>query len=226
LNILAGTTNELLTENVKEDDLRSGFLPRFIFICATQRNGSLPKPPNADLKWRRELIKMLKKASKRHGEIRFSPEAESIYTEWYLSREKKLERDSMKGLLNPFYTRLNDYLLKVAMLFAVNDGSPIISEAHMRQGTVLIDYLTNNLRYYLMNELTFSTFAKDKKKIMEKIINGGPKGISYSLLLRNSNKKAKDLGEYLITLKDSEEIYELKGPKGGKFYVSTKFNTV
>ena len=188
-----------------------------------KKGKSVPLPPPADLKLRKRLIKMLTRLFKKHGQVVISAEAQKLYVDWYGQHEGKLDKESLKSLLAPFYVRLADYLLKITMLFAVNDETLTISEAHMRQGILLTDYLTDNLRYYLKHEMCFSKFAKEKHKIRKMIIDAGFEGISHSKLLQNSNKDTNTLGVYLATLSGCGDIYEGFGPKKGKVYISTQY---
>ena len=223
LNILGASTTEWFIENIKEEELRSGFLARFIYICAMRKGKSMPFPPPADLKIRKTLIKILTRLNKKHSEIVLNAEAKKLYETWYVKHEAKLDKESLKGLLAPFYVRLADYLLKISMLFAVNEETLIINEAHMKQAISLTDYLTENLRYYLKNEMSFSKFTKEKKKIKKMIQDSGFEGLNYGKLLRNSNKDPNTLRVYLTTLIECGEINERLGPKNGKIYVSSQY---
>jgi len=223
LNILGASTTEWFIEHIKEAELRSGFLARFIYICADKRAKSLPLPPPADLKQRNGLIKELQRLGKKHGEIRLSAEARKIYEAWYVQHEDQLKNEPLRSIFSPFYVRFSDYLLKIAMLFAINDHVLEISQSHMERAIVFTDYFKDNLRYYLTNEMAFSPFAKEKNKLKKMIQNSGFEGVNHSKLLRNSNKASNVLAHYIVTLIDCGDIYEVSGPKGGKIYVSSQF---
>jgi hypothetical protein len=223
LNILGASTFEWFVGKIKEDELKSGFLARFIYFTAGKKEESLPLPDPADKKLRKKLVKMLIQIGKKRGNIKLSPEAKEDYEKWYIEHENRLDDQALKAILASFYVRLCDYALRLAMIFAVNDETLLISKEHMAMAISFINYLRATLEYLLNNEMVFSPFAKGKKKIRELIVNSGPGGITRGKLLQNSNEESQNLDKYIRTLAETDEIYEDFGPKGGKIYISAMY---
>lgn len=207
ISILSATTQEWFLERAKEGDLLGGFLPRFIFVPASSKEKSLAFPPPADMTKRNKLVRTLKEISELKGEIHFSPEAEKLHREWYVRYEAKMD----SGLLNGFYSRLETYALKFAILIEIiRNRSLIITEKSIKEAGQLVNFLTESLRKLADNDFTFTGFQRCKRKV-EKIIKfAGNEGIVRRDLLRKSKVSADYLDKIIETLKEEETISEEK----------------
>jgi len=207
ISILSATTQEWFLERAKEGDLLGGFLPRFIFVPASSKEKSLAFPPPADMSKRNNLVRTLKEISELKGKIEFSPEAKRLHREWFVRYEAKMD----SGLLNGFYSRLETYALKFAILLEIiKNRSFTIGEKTVKEACQLVNFLTESLRKLADNDFTFTGFQRDKKKVERLIKSAGSQGIVRRDLLKKSKVSADYLNKIVETLKEEETINEEK----------------
>jgi hypothetical protein len=210
LCILGASTTEWLLGVLKEGDLRSGFLARFLYLFAHKKGGSKPLPPSPVLELKNKLIQNLKDISKIKEEMVFSPDARKLYEGWYKKIEYEIGNHAKKDILSSFYVRLIDYCIKIAMLYALNDKVTYIEKRHFSMALLLIEYFKQNVEYCIESEFTFTWFEKQKKRVSDMIMRKPE--IQYSDLLRNLRGiRARTLKEILENLKDTDDIEELEG---------------
>jgi hypothetical protein len=216
LCILGASTIDWLVEMLKENDLRSGFLARFLYISVNSRGNSKPMPPPPDIMLKDKLIIELKELQNNLiGEVTFSDDALTDYVAWYERQQKELDVHPKKDLLSSFYVRLMDYCIKIAILYAINDHKVKIEKSHFSMSSQIVEYLKLNIEYCIEKEFTFTWIEKQKKRVLG-IIQRSPE-IKYRKLLQNSKGiKGRQLKEIVSDLEEAGEISDV----GDKSYVS------
>lgn len=211
ISILSATTQEWFLKKLNEDDLRGGFLPRFIFVPANTKEKSLAFPRLIDMSKKNALAHMLKGVSELEGEMKFSPEAEKFYREWF----QKYETGIDGGLLTGFYSRLETYMLKLAILIeSIRNRSLLISEKSVREAGQLANFLTGSIRKMADKDFVFTRFQRDKRKVEELIKSAGSEGIARKDLLKKSKVSADYLNKMIETLMQEQTI-NVETVKGG-----------
>ena len=210
LSILATSTVEWIVKNIKEHDIRGGFIPRILFFIADQIGNPIPIPPPPDWELRSMMLEELQKLGEIEGQASLSPQAKARYEAWYIQNFHALQQED--SLLTGAYTRLSDYCVKVAMLYELSAScSLVVSEDAMKRAIKLIEYLKCSLKRLVQEEMTFSVEMARQKKVSD-IIRMNP-GISKSDLLKKSRLSSKELGHTLETLIEAEAV-DLNHQKG------------
>ncbi len=200
VNIFSASTVSWIAENLKEADLKSGFMQRFIIFYAQQDKKEIALPIASELPT--GLIIKLKELIEIKGEIKLSQEAKERYEEFYYGESEIKKRQS--EIYGSYHTRLYTIVIKVAMIYCV-----------MRKDTTIIkediDYAIE-LKLILEKYLyaVYDKLIKDRnKEIMDKILNiisdnGGI--IERSKLLRYTHMLKRDFDNFIDTLIERRSI--------------------
>ena len=200
LNIFAASTIDWLLSKIKEGDIRGGFFSRFIYFAPTTKGKRLAFPPKADQVAESKVLNDLALLQEVSGEMTLARDARDYYKHWIYSHEDELVGHEQGSILSSFYTRLADYALKFAMLYSASaDESLEISKKRMVQAIELVEFLKTNVRRLVTEELVFTRYEAQRKKVMDLLRKMGG-DTDYSALLKRSHMKADELKPILRTL--------------------------
>ena len=209
INIIGATTESWLLKNMNESSVRGGFLPRFLFVWAKEKECTMPIPSEPDKRQRGLLLERLKEIMGLVGDgdpipMVMSNEARNVYIRFHeLIESNYLNSDS---LYSPFYSRALTYVLKYAMLIAIDyENSFIVSGTAMEKAVIRIDRLLKGFREFVNEEVTFNKYQASRKRVKDFIIARGEVGKSG--LLQGLKMSSKDLGAVLTTLVEEETIH-------------------
>jgi len=116
--LLSGTTQSRFQNNVEEDDIESGFLPRFIFSMGDNlewRTISKRKPEQTELKDKLKTI-LNRVYNEEFGAVEFTQDALVYYDDWLRKFEGRYEDEQYSSEMAPFFIRLGAYAIKISML--------------------------------------------------------------------------------------------------------------
>lgn len=204
VNIIGCSTTDWFTENLKQSDVASGFLPRFLFFHADERDQDflLTRRERPEGCWMDRLAKEAADLKRCRGGCDLTPEADDHYHTWRLGLAKK-----ESGELAPWVARLGVYAFKIATLFeaSVSGGSmpPEVSLASLQYATNLCDYSLAKLPGFLHS----LNFEVDEVKLgrMEKAIRCA-KRIKKSTLLKQSKLTKRAFDPLIETLLARESV--------------------
>jgi hypothetical protein len=94
-------------------------------------------------------------------EVTLSTEATFAFGNWY---ERFHNRGSGDGLLPDLAARFQDYVFKLALLYAVCEGKGEISEAHIDIATRVMDW------HWEANRVLFASYTHQGRELEEQII--------------------------------------------------------
>lgn len=213
LSILGCTTLDWMTDSMKEDDLAGGFLPRFLLICPREKLRTLALPGEADNQIRRQLVDQLDRIRKvggsgEEGRCTMSANVKASYQAWFT----KFEDEFCKGgTWDAFYTRLQTYCLKIAMLVQVAESySTEISMDSMKWAQHLTRCLATDLRD-VREDMAFTREAREQERVI-KVLRENLQGFLWRDLLRRTRMSARSLTEILKTLRGAERVISI--PEG------------
>ena len=208
INIIGATTEAWLLKNMNESSVRGGFLPRFLFVWAKEKECTMPIPSEPDKKRRGLLLGCLNGIMELVGDgepmpMVMSSEAKNIYIRFHELIEKNyLNTDSM---YSPFYSRSLTYVLKYAMLIAIDyENSFTVSGTAMEKAVIKIDRLLSGFRDFTNEEVTFNKYQSNRKRVKDFIKNRDE--VSKSKLLQGLKMSSNDLQTILVTLIDEDTI--------------------
>ncbi|HOM26567.1 MAG TPA: DUF3987 domain-containing protein [bacterium] len=221
INIFAGSTPAWIQKSIKEEDLTSGFLPRFLLIYVYEKkNISYPYPGEFEensQKIIRDCISLLKEKykDKEEQKLGLSTPAKKILADYAdLMNKRILEQGNG---LSIFYSRLLIYVLKFSILYFIsnsrNIGKNTIDKYSVKRAVNLIENIRKRTEK-LLESLSFSKYQVIRNKVINILEEQGE--IKYSDLLRKIKIKTRELREILETLEDEELIETLKEPDGRK----------
>jgi hypothetical protein len=137
--VLGQVTIAELTEVLKPVDITNGYANRFLHVLS-HRGALLPEPgrlADAQVEEFGQRLRQAVEFSHRCGEVKRSPEFQVAWERLYRVVESQppggLAYDSLTGRASP-------YQLRLAMIYALLDRSPILEEVHLRAAAALWEY--------------------------------------------------------------------------------------
>ena len=192
ITIVGAGTTQVFEESVRRGDALSGFWTRFLLITEdkkVQRRGIPPEPSESETN---KMIKSLSKIAGLKGKAYLSEDANEIFENWQFDHENKFKDLPNRELLIGFWTRLEIYCLKIALIYEIsNSGELEISLQSIYKSIITIEYLKRNL-VRLVGEYFGSQLDKDINKAI-KLLKRYPKGVSLRDFYRGLNMH-KDQG--------------------------------
>jgi hypothetical protein len=219
LTILAASTLDWLVESLTETDMRSGFMPRFLFFAPTFKEaepagGYLAEPTG------RLRIGSSRRSAQMSGMARRqvsvqAPSGRRI-VEWTTDNSAVAEGGQAPDELMGLYSRLGHHLAKIAALLSVSDEG-IRSEYEVTEDTAeraiaLMEWILAGTGRVFEERVVFSKFELQAQKALRFI--GG--GIERGVLLKKMKCPASELDRLLITLKERGEIDEYTEQTAGR----------
>lgn len=210
INILGASTIPWLVDTVSLSSMTGGFLPRFLFIPATERSKILPFQPKASTFRMNQLISMLGSiASNFTGEAVFTPDAISAHHEWYLKYVTAHESENSK--VQPFLSRLaDDYILKLAIIISCDRGEfPHISLPAFTEAKLAVEFIARRFKDVLADEIGNTPFQRNMSKVLKIIKAGNGSPVLQSFIYRKSKLQSREIHQIIETLIESCEIEQV-----------------
>jgi hypothetical protein len=144
VSLLSTVTPHILSTRVGSDDIHSGFANRILWVFGSGK-GRLPRPPRPDEFEQRRLITETMAAissacrgSTASKEFTLAPDANVRFDDW-----DEALYEQRKGL-NPddkhLSQRLQPLALRIALIFAATDGTPVIAEDHLDAAITFVEW--------------------------------------------------------------------------------------
>ena len=206
VSLIAATTSDWFTESIKNGDIQSGFLTRFMFVYSNKklRDDSIPPDPDFELK-KKMIEELLKISLLTEQRMVLLPEARSMYDDWYKRFIKKYELTPSS--YSTLFARLNIYCLKIAIVLETckNSTSTGISPDTMKEAILYSDWLQNATLELFRKELSFSKYESGEKKLL-KILEEQGGTTTKRHLLQNCHVDIKQMNLVLDTLIEKDMI--------------------
>lgn len=202
-SFMAASTPNWLWTKLKEEDLYSGFLNRWIAVTCNMPTKTISNPPPEDIKLRSYLVRALKDIRKLRGPVKFTEEIKESYSKWYGHTHAEIRSGLVLGSLGSFYTRLEDYTKKIALLLELAKGNSdlIITPETLESAIAFVNYFKTTIRKLVEEELVFTNDMRNKRKVLTIIRDR--KEIKKGELLNKSNLLKRAFDPIIETL-----IYE------------------
>jgi hypothetical protein len=160
---IAHITSAELTKKLTSTDRANGFANRFLFVFS-KRAQSLPNPDTSRLDCTvvAEEIRAALSASKNLGEIHRDDSAALLWNEEY-------KRLTTRGetMVDSLLSRAEAHVLRLSLLYALLDSSPVIRREHLRAALAFWDYAEASVRYVFGNAI-----EPEDEKILRRLENG------------------------------------------------------
>lgn len=210
LTILAASTLDWLVESLTETDMRSGFMPRFLFFAPTVKE---PEPPGGylaqnDRALENWLVTMLAKMSSlSRRQVTFSA-SRRLIVEWTTENGAAADAGQAPDELLGLYSRLGHHLAKLCALLSVSDegirADYEVAEDTAERAIALMEWILAGTGRVFEERVVFSKFELQAQKALRFIGAAVERGV----LLKKMKVPANELDRLLITLKERGEIDE------------------
>ena len=169
VSVTGHITLDELRSNVRDRDATSGFLNRFLIVCA-QRSKLLPSGGNVDHEELRRMARKIKRALKKTEGIEKlvrSDQAEAFWRRLY----KRMANDNPGGLLDGVVARSEAQVLRLSVAYALIDGSSVIRVQHLRAAWAVWCYCRASAAYVFGWGIVADT-------IFDAVVDAGRPGLS------------------------------------------------
>jgi len=228
ISIFSATTLESLENELKSRDLRNGFLARFHFVIAREKELHIEIPGESNRKDEDTLVEYLREIGKKNSmKLKLSDSANSSYKKYY-AKILEVYKSELKNGLSAFITRLLTSTLKFSILFHLSSKEEAnkeeISKESMERATECSDELIKNV-IRLFGDMAFTPYQERRRKILETITVNNRKtedkdfeGIDRSRLMRKLRLSSAQLDEAIKSLREEGviDIVDFRSPGAQK----------
>lgn len=176
ISIIGHITTDELRHELSATDVANGFANRFIFLL-TRRSKMLPfggKPLSEQVA--NDIARRLSRAASQartFGQVTMTEKARKVWAEIYpdLSADRP-------GLLGAVTARAEAQCVRLALVYALLDGSPQIDAPHIHAALALWEYAEASARY-IFGQALGNPLAD---KLLEALRAAGPRGLTRSAM--------------------------------------------
>jgi hypothetical protein len=192
LSIMAGTTQDWLQKALTERDIYGGFANRWLYFYGLPKE-PMPNPPKIDRDKHNKLVKDLNQLrdwtdSVSNRELSISDGANAMFEDYYREYYRRCQQP---GLIPTLIVRIQDFIWKIALLYAVDSMSESISRDHLEAAIAVGKYLEVSVAE------VFANFGESRGKQAEtrvyEYLKSSGKPVPYRDVYRNLNLSGKDL---------------------------------
>jgi len=210
ISIIGHITKDELLRYLDRTELANGFMNRFLVVCV-QRSKELPEGGNIDPKALRSLSQQLVAtvaAGRSFGRVTFDPAARELWHAAYsaLSAERP-------GIFGAVTGRAEAQCARLAMIYALEDGSSVIRVEHMRAAFGLWSYCEASARFVFGDALG-DPVADEILRALRRT----PEGLARTAIrdLFSRNKSGSDIARALGVLLQHGLARPVSVPTGGR----------
>jgi hypothetical protein len=215
ISISAVSTLTWIMENVKPEDVGSGFFARFLLFYPPQDDTKIPPAlPSTrqltDNSTEKDIVAILRDI-KPDTFMTLSQNArrvfESVHQALYRDIQKRSEKN--REILMPYLKRWSPYVLKIAMLNQpfLDPGSTEITVEALKGGISIVENAIKSTTYLFENELGESENQRKCRVVLEFIAKRGGRAKRHDILSsRVLSGGAKDYDYVLETLEESGRV--------------------
>jgi hypothetical protein len=198
ISILAGTTLSWLQRALTEKDIYGGFANRWMYFCGVPKDPK-PNPPRMDRGKRDRLLNDINAVrlwaeNVEDSEILISQEANDIFEKYYESYYRRCQNE---GIIPTLIVRVQDFIWKLALLYAAMDLSCDILPRHLEPAIAVGDYLEKSTTE-VFRSFAYTRGRESEAKVFDyiKSANGfGP--VTHRDIYRALNLSAKELDDII-----------------------------
>jgi len=199
LSIMAGTTQAWLQKALTETDIYGGFANRWCYFYGLPKD-PMPNPPKVDPDKRNELVRELNQIRSwaedvPKGEITISDEANALFEEYYREYYRRCQQP---GLIPTLIVRIQDFVWKIALLYAADTMSEVISADHLEAAIAVGKYLEASVTEVFASFGMSGGKAKENKLLDFLRTEGEP--VPEREVYRRLSMSAKELENLVIPL--------------------------
>jgi hypothetical protein len=194
VSIIAGTTQAWLQKALTEREIYGGFANRWLYFFGSPKEAK-PNPPKVDSGKRDELVKAINQIrlwaeSIQNDEITISEEAKKLFEEYYKDYYRRCQQE---GLIPTLIVRIQDFIWKLALLYAAMNLSEVIRAQDLQPTIAVGNYLETSVTE------VFRSFSDTRGKQLETKIQDYLKSagrpVDYRDVYRTFNISAREFSQ-------------------------------
>lgn len=226
LSIMAGTTQDWLQKALTERDVYGGFANRWLYFYGLPKE-PMPNPPKVDQALRNNLINELNQIRDwtdkvPNGEIMISSEANILFDNYYRDYYRHCQQP---GLIPTLIVRIQDFIWKIAVLYAADTMTETISADHLEAAIAVGNYLEASVAEVFASFGTSNGKAQETKLLDFLKAEGRP--VPEREVYRRLSMSAKDLESTVTPLIKMGIVHNnyIRGANGRRVRVYETINT-
>jgi DNA-directed RNA polymerase specialized sigma24 family protein len=215
INILATSSVDWFLSNISVDDVRGGFVPRWI-LRKIDSGRIVPTPKTPDGRLIKPLAEHLRKVAELSGEADLS-QINKYYDVWYRQTRSRFSEHPNAPNAIIFFNRLRTHVLKLALVYEVSQSvSLAVTPASF--GRAVRAAKASEESIFALLATGISREGTEVNKMAEVIRRAGPDGISKSGLTRSFQHLGPAVRERrLTTLVEAKGVHRFwRGTSGRK----------
>lgn len=220
LSILAASTVDWLVESIGPNDMRSGFLPRFLIISSPVRE---PEPPGgyfarADKGVSAPLVAALHHLSTMKSTKLDFDGVKNRLVSWAYDRTTAFWENDGSEELGGLYNRLGHHVAKVCALLMVSGGpmtnqrDTVVREDVAERAILFMEWVLTGTARLFDERVTFSEFERQAQTALRKIGSE----VGWSDLLRRLHLSAGEFEKLINTLEKRGDVEVISVSTGGR----------
>ena len=199
LSIMAGTTQDWLQKALTERDIYGGFANRWLYFYGLPKD-PMPNPPKVDKKEQAALVQSLNEIrnwadSVPDGEVTISDDANTLFDGYYREYYRRCQQP---GLIPTLVVRIQDFIWKIALLYAADSLSEAISADHLEAAIAVGNYLEASVAEVFANFGSSNTKAQEMRLLDFLRSEGEP--VPEREVYRRLKVSAKELEDLVLPL--------------------------
>lgn len=235
-SIVAATTPHTFMKDADIEDMKGGFLSRFITVPGKKTGRSIPIPPDEDMEaicGFSESLKNLRNPQFWNPSIpiKFKVEARHLMAGWYDTIKDKMDTDPAYMEMANAVNRVRTYAIKFAMLHSIIEGRTgeddhMILEPDILEGIKIANSAIESMFASMLDLETLSSdsvsvknLAKAEKYLSQNAVAGPVMKTDLYKIMKRTTKHEMD--QIIATLKDSGRIKTEASPNGS-FWITWK----
>jgi hypothetical protein len=193
LSLVTHTTGHELRKLLTDTAAANGYANRHLFVCASR----VRLLPEGGEEYFESVIKRLRKAAEfAHtcGEMKRDDEAKAIWREVYPDlSEGKL------GMFGAMTARLDAIAVRLSMIYAILDCSPLVRAAHLKAALAIVKYCEDSARFIFGDSLGDETADEILRQLRSR-----PDGMTRTDIRDHfqKNRSAAEIGRALGVLQE------------------------
>ena len=210
LSIVAASTLDWLVDSLTENDMRSGFMPRFLIFSATQKES---EPPGGYFAERAEdvskrLTDILRNISQMPRVKLNFREVRSRLVSWTTERTELYVQNNGSDEMGGLYNRLGHHVAKICALLTAaerpirNERDAFVTAECAERAIALLDWILSGTDRLFEERVTFSKFELQAQKALRFIGNE----IDMPRLLSRMRCPSSEFDSIIRTLTDRGDI--------------------
>lgn len=206
LNYLAASTLEWLVDSLTINDMRSGFMSRFLIFPAAGRGEWVPFLTEPDEPAQAGLCHLLSDVRRLRGSSVSFRAVRKLFAEW--SKRNDSLADTGTAEIVGFYSRMTVHCAKLCTLLELSQQGARdryeISEETFARACRLMEWLRDRYEELLERRLIFSKEERVMQGVLEQVRKTGK--VEWRVALRKSHLKTQDFQRYVGTLLDRGDL--------------------